>query len=167
MVEQQTVMRVLFTLRLTVYRPTVVNYTDIPFFAVHRLSFALRKELSQRFANAGHAVTPEEWAVLLVLWSHSPQTPSSLSEATIRDRTTVTRLIDGMVRKNLVIRRENATDRRRSDITPSPAGLALEKQLVPIAFDLINEVSAGVAADDLEITRRTLTQLTQNLISLD
>ena len=99
--------------------------------------------------------------------SDSPQTPSSLSEATIRDRTTVTRLIDGMVRKDLVIRRENSADRRRSDITPSPAGLALEKKLVPIALDLISEVSTGVTADDLEITRRTLTQLTHNLISLD
>ncbi len=143
-----------------------MDYTDLPFFWINRVSFALRKELSQRFADAGHSISPEEWAVLLVLWSKGPQTPSALSEETIRDRTTVTRLIDAMVRKELVVRSENPTDRRRSDISLTAAGEALEPELVAIAMEMIAQVSEGVSQRDLEATRRTLRRLSSNLTSL-
>jgi len=143
-----------------------VDYTDLPFFWINRVSFALRKELTRRFADAGHQISPEEWAVLLVLWSKGPQTPSTLSEQTIRDRTTVTRLIDGMVRKELVARSENPTDRRRTDISLTPNGEALEAELVPIAIELIGQVSAGVTHRDLETTRKTLRALSENLAAL-
>lgn len=143
-----------------------MDYTDLPFFWINRVSFALRKELTRRFATAGHRISPEEWAVLLVLWSKGPQTPSTLSEQTIRDRTTVTRLIDGMVGKELVIRSENPTDRRRTDISLSPIGEALEAELVPIAIELIGQVSAGVTQRDLETTRKTLRALSANLAEL-
>lgn len=143
-----------------------MNYTDLPFYWINRVSFALRKELSERFADAGHSISPEEWAVLLVLWSKGPQTPSTLSEETIRDRTTVTRLIDGMVGKELVARSENPTDRRRTDISLTPTGEAMEAELVPIAVELIAQVSAGVTKRDLETTRTTLQALSSNLTSM-
>ena len=40
----------------------------------------MRKELARRFDAAGHAVSPEEWAALMVLWSKGPQSPGALSE---------------------------------------------------------------------------------------
>ncbi len=143
-----------------------MKYTELPFYWINRVSFALRKELSGRFADAGHSISPEEWAVLLVLWSKGPQTPSTLSEETIRDRTTVTRLIDGMVGKELVVRSENPADRRRTDISLTPAGEAMEAELVPIAVELIGQVSDGVTRRDLETTRKTLRALSDNLTSL-
>ncbi len=130
------------------------------------MSFALRKELSQRFEGAGYSIGPEEWAVLLVLWSKGPQSPSKLSEETIKDRTTVTRLIDAMVRKELVIRSENPMDRRRSDISLTAAGEALESQLVAIAMEMIAQVTEGVSQRDLEATSRTLQRLSSNLTSV-
>ena len=135
----------------------------MPFFWINRLSFSLRKELSQRFTAAGHSVSPEEWAVLLVLWSRGSQSPGALSEETIRDPTTVTRLIDRMVKKGLVVRSENPTDRRRSDISLTQAGVELEDELVPIAFELIGQLSVGVPPEDLETVRRTLRLLQANL----
>lgn len=140
-----------------------MDYTELPFFWINRLSFALRKELVQRFNAAGHSVSAEEWAVLLVLWSRGPQTPGALSDATIRDPTTVTRLIDRMVKKGFVVRSENPADRRRSDISVTPAGARLEEELVPIAFELIGQLSEGVPPEDLETVRRTLRRLQENL----
>lgn len=77
-----------------------MDYTDLPFYWINRLSFLSRKELSQRFDDAGHSISPEEWALLLVLWRKGSQAPSALSEEIIKDRTTVTRLIDGLVKKD-------------------------------------------------------------------
>lgn len=140
-----------------------MNYTDIPFFRINRLSFSLRKELARRFTQAGHAISPEEWAVLLVLWSGEPRTPGSLSDESFRDPTTVTRLIDRMVKKGLVARSENPDDRRRSDISLTPLGHEMEGVLVPIAFGMIAQATDGVSPEDLDAVHRTLGRIQENL----
>lgn len=145
----------------------IMQYSNLPFYWINHLSSVSRRRLSKRFEEAGHKITAEEWAVLLVLWQKGPQAPSALSEATIKDRTTVTRLIDGMVRKALVERRENATDRRRSDIILTPYGEGLKPELVPFAMEIIAQATAGVPKEDMETTLRTLRAFAENLSNSD
>lgn len=140
-----------------------MDHTKLPFYWINRLSFLSRKQLAQRFEAAGHSISPEDWAILLVLWSKGPQAPSTLSDETIKDRTTVTRQIDGLVRKGLVVRSENPTDRRRSYVTLTPAGDALRDKLVPIAMTINLEASSDIPPEDLEITLRTLRRFYENL----
>ncbi len=139
------------------------NCDAIPLHWVNRLGFLTRKKLSVLFSKAGHTVSPEEWAILLVLWQKGPQSPGAVAEVTFKDRTTVTRLIDTMVRKKLVTRTEDAADRRRSIVTLSPRGTALEAELVPIAQGLIGQALAGITAKDIDTTIRTLRAMTENL----
>lgn len=140
-----------------------MNYKDLPFYWINRLSFLSRKEVSQRFREAGYSISPEEWALLLVLWTKGPQVPSTLSEETVKDRTTVTRLIDGLVKKGFVVRTENPADRRRSDISLTPAGSELKDKLLPIGMRMIEKATMGVPPEDIEITMRTLRLFTENL----
>lgn len=139
------------------------DYEAIPLHWVNRLGFLTRKKLHALFGKAGHAVNPEEWAILLVLWQKGPQSPGAVAEVTFKDRTTVTRLIDAMVRKNLVTRTEDAVDRRRSVVSVSHRGKALGTELVPIAQRLIEQALAGIPAKDIETTTRTLRAMTVNL----
>ncbi|SDX64461.1 MarR family winged helix-turn-helix transcriptional regulator [Roseicitreum antarcticum] len=140
------------------------NYEKIPLHWVNRLGFVLRKELSAVFREAGHPVSPEEWAILLVLWKQSPQTPGALADVTTKDRTTITRLIDAMVRKNLVSRSEDPDDRRRSVVAVSAHGVAMQEDLVRLAQGLINRALTDIPADDIETTTRTLRAMTENLL---
>lgn len=139
------------------------DYEAIPLHWVNRLGFLTRKKLSALFGRAGHTVSPEEWAILLVLWQKGPQSPSALADVTFKDRTTVTRLIDAMVRKKLVTRTEDAKDRRRSVVALSTRGSNLEAELVPISKSLIAQALDGISTEDIETTTRTLRAMTQNL----
>lgn len=139
------------------------NYEEIPLHWVNRLSFVNRKELSNMFRDAGHKISPEEWAILLVLWGKGPQSPSTLADVTVKDRTTVTRLIDTMVRKDLVTRTEDANDRRRSVVSLTAHGTGLKADLVPIAQRLITQSMANISAEDIAVTMRTLQAMTTNL----
>lgn len=131
---------------------------------VNRLGFLVRKEIAVRFRAAGHDISPEEWAILLALWKHGVLTPSAIAERTIKDRTTVTRLIDGMVRKGLAEREADAADRRRVFVRASARGTALKETLVPLAQALIAEATLGVPDKDLAITTRTLRHMTETLL---
>lgn len=140
------------------------DYETIPLHWVNRLSFLVRKELGQRFQASGFRVSAEEWAVLLLLWRYTERTPGMIADATFRDRTTVTRLIDGMVNKKLVERDTDPDDRRKSIVRASDYGNRLKDELVPIARDLISETLQDIEPNDIEITVRTLTHMTRNLL---
>ena len=116
-----------------------------------------------KFAQAGHKISPEEWALLMILWSKTPQTPSALSDATFKDRTTVTRLVDGLVRKGIAQRHKSAEDRRRSEISLTEHGIAPQPELLPFAMEIINEATSRVSPEDMKTTLKTLRAFAANL----
>jgi DNA-binding MarR family transcriptional regulator len=143
------------------------DFEQVIGFWVNRASFLLRRELAQRFAREGHRVTPEEWALLMMLWWRDPQTSAELTERTIRDRTTVTRLLDGLVRKGLVRRGADARDRRRVVVSLTRHGRDLEAALVPVAVGLMADASRGIDAGRVSAAIATLRQLCLNLTALE
>lgn len=143
------------------------DYETIPLHWINRLGFLTRKLLGNRFRAAGAAISPEEWAVLLILWKKGAQTPSALADVTFRDRTTITRLVDGMVSKGIVERCADPNDRRRSLVDVGEAGRALQVQLVPIAQVFVAEALDGIAPADIAVTLQTLRKMTLNLQSTD
>lgn len=143
----------------------MIDYEKIPLHWVNRLSFLTRKTLSQGFEEEGLFVSAEEWAILLILWSKGEQTPTALADVTFRDRTTITRLIDQMVKKQFVVREHDEKDRRRVLIKASDKGEALKDELVPIAKSMIATATSGISSQDIETTVKTLSQMTNNLLS--
>lgn len=131
---------------------------------LNRLGFVLRRDLQIRFRQHGIRLGAEEWAVLLLLWQKDNRTTGELADLTVKDQTTMTRLLDGLVRKDLLTRVPDPDDRRRVRIALSPQGADMQSQLVPIALGLIQQSQKGISTDDLQTTRRVLQQMTQNML---
>ncbi len=135
-------------------------------FVVGRTCHIMRKTFGRTFLAAGHSVTPEEWVLLNRLWVHDGQRPAELAESTVRDRSTVTRLLDGMVKKGLVRRETDPDDRRAVQTWLTPAGEALKGQLIPVAEGLLKRATRGISERELTTTRKTLHKLQANLIEI-
>ena len=93
-------------------------------FVVARTSHAMRSSFRETVSTAGHDITPEEWGLLSRLWEQDGQRPAELAESTLRDRSTVTRLLDRMVEKGLARREVDPEDRRGMQTWLTPAGRA-------------------------------------------
>ncbi len=145
------------------YIADMFDPADIALHWVNRLSFLSRRALMDVFHQAGHKISAEEWAVLLMLWKSDGQGPGEISAQSMRDATTVTRLVDGMVRKGVVTRRESKKDRRRSEIWLTEMGRALQPELIALAMPVIGISLTGISASDMEVALRVLKQMTQNL----
>ena len=130
---------------------------------VHRVSFMLRKEIHGRFLAEGLNFTAEEMALLIQLWDEPGQTPSMLADKTIRDRTTVTRLLDGMVKKGLVEREVDPGDRRRVIVKPTSNSVKLQATIVPVVKGLIQDSMDGISEIEVENARNVLRKLAENL----
>lgn len=141
----------------------MMDFESLPLYWVNRLSACARRDLRDRFKKAGRDVTPEEWAVLNLLWQKDRQAPGKMAARTVRDATTMTRLIDGMVKKRMVMRRPDGRDRRRLLICLTESGRGLQPILLDLARPLIAGSVAGISAEDAETTRRVLAKMVDNI----
>jgi len=135
-------------------------------FVVGRTCHFMRRAFTARFHGGGHQITPEEWVLLNRLWNRDGQRQAELADSTIKDRTTVTRLLDGMVKKGLVRRETDPTDRRVVLAWLTDEGKGLKRQLIPIAERLLKDATAGISRKDLEITTKTLSKFQSNLLEV-
>lgn len=132
-------------------------------FLIHGLYQQIRSVTYRAFHEHGLELTPEQWIVLVRLWQRDRQSPSSLSESTLRDRPTMTRILDTMEANGLVLREVDPDDARARVICLTREAKALQKRLVPIARELVARLEHGVPERDLEVTRRTLRRMFENL----
>ncbi|WP_299347234.1 MarR family transcriptional regulator, partial [uncultured Maritalea sp.] len=104
-------------------------------------------------------------AILLLLWRKDGLAPSEIADATIRDRTTITRFLDGMEKKGLVARMQDPSDRRRLQVLLTEKGRGLQAKLVPIAGTLIEAAHSGLSEEEQRILVMLLSKMTQNLLT--
>jgi DNA-binding MarR family transcriptional regulator len=133
-------------------------------YLVNRTSAIMRQELQRRFRAAGRELTAEAWALLGQLWKEDGLSRQQLADRTIKDETTITRLLDGLVDKGLVRREQDQGDRRVVQVRLTEQGWQLRAELVPVAQGLMDDASRGIPEGDMDITRKTLRRVLENLL---
>jgi MarR family transcriptional regulator, organic hydroperoxide resistance regulator len=132
-------------------------------FVIHGCYQQIRSVTYKAFLEHGLELTPEQWVVLVQLWEKDGQSQSALSELTLRDRPTMSRILDTMEKHELVARHEDPQDARSRLVRLTRRGKALREKLVPVAKQLVARLEQGIPEADLETTHRTLSRMLENL----
>ena len=132
-------------------------------FAIQQAYQRLRTATYREFHEHGLEITPEQWIVLVRLWDRDGQSPSDLSDATLRDRPTMTRILDTMERNGLLARAPAPDDGRGRIVRLTRAGRELRVPLTAAAKRTVKRLEHGISDADLETTRRTLNRIAGNL----
>jgi len=140
----------------------VVLENALPFL-LHGIYQRIRSITYRAFNEHGLEITPEQWIVLARLWQRDRRTVSELSESTLRDKPTMSRILDSMEKSGLLTRSVAREDARTRIVELTREGKALRKKLVPVAKSIVQRLEAGVPEEDLLSTRRTLRRLFENL----
>lgn len=84
-----------------------------------------------------HGLHHREWRVLAILNEHDGRTVGHIAELAGIERSTMSKMIDALVARTLVVRTSEAADRRRSLVYLTRAGRAKYAETVPIVQGLI------------------------------
>jgi DNA-binding MarR family transcriptional regulator len=115
-------------------------------------------QVSHSFARKLEAsgVTVAEWVVLREMSGGNVTTsPSTVAELTGLSRGAVSKLIERLLRKGYVTRRDSSGDRRRQDIGLTPSAVALVPRLTKLA-DENDEAFFGVISQEKRHALRTI-----------
>jgi DNA-binding MarR family transcriptional regulator len=120
-----------------------------PGYLISRTALLMRTRLHQGFTSNGFDVTTDQWAVLNRLWEKEGIYQSQLADLTRKDRHSITRTLQIMERKDLIVRQSDTKDARRTLIFLSEKGRKLKEQLIPVVVQTLEEAFEGVTDQEL------------------
>lgn len=131
---------------------------------VNRTAFLMTEEIARRFNKQGHAVTAQDFGILFRL-SKGAMTQVEIAVLMMRDKTTITRRIDALVKKQLVERKPDLNDRRYYRVCLTETGKQVLTALVPLVSDFQKELLSNIPGADKAVTIKTLKHISDQLIS--
>lgn len=121
-----------------------------------RISYQLNSRFKHNFELYDVDLNPDMWMVLMRLWEQDGQTQQELCNATLKDRPTMSRLIDSMERNRLVERSSTEEDQRAKRIWLTPEGKAIEGKARFVGNKTLKEALRGLSQEELNTCQETL-----------
>lgn len=135
-------------------------------FHLGRTSRAVARMLNLAFAEAGYEVTSEQWRVLVNLWVHDGLTQQELCDIIVQEKTGVSRLVSGLEKRGLVVRKLDPKDKRTRRVHLTPRGRSMQDGLMALAKHIQAEAQAEIAPEELETCKDVLRRVYLNLQQL-
>jgi DNA-binding MarR family transcriptional regulator len=120
----------------------------------NRVSSAIARHYSDRFN-----LSIPEWRVMAVLGQTPGLSARQVAERTAMDKVQVSRAVQSLLSAKRLTRDMHSEDGRVSQLSLSAKGLAIYKELVPVALALEQEFLAVLDAQDRKSLDQLLTKL--------
>ena len=146
--------------------PSNLIYDESLGHFIGRTSRVFVNRLQHLFSKSGYDLTFEQWLILLVLSFQDGQFQQQIADRTSKDKTTITRVIEGMVKRDLVKKIPDESDKRQNRIYLTDKGKTLRKELKPIIQKNWCEAKKDIAPEQLEICKNVLVKIHDNILGM-
>ena len=151
----------------------IVAYTSIMIFSYNPqkslgylsglTSRLLNQLLATRFKEAGIDMTAEQWGAVVVLLQDEGITQRQLAERLYLEKSSVSRLIDGMELRGWIVRKKDPRDSRSRLLYPTEQVKVTAEQCATIAGNTLAEAQQGISEDELALMHSLLHKVIANL----
>ncbi|MFA6677602.1 MAG: MarR family transcriptional regulator [Bacteroidales bacterium] len=146
---------------------TELKIEDLSIIANGYVSSLINKLLNRAFKKHNLNITTEQWTVLTSLNNNDFQTQQGLSEDTFKQKGSITRLIDTLVKNQLVERTSSPNDRRSNLIHITDLGKKIDNKAKEVVTDIYNKSIKGVTYTEILKVKSIMTIIINNLINED
>ena len=127
---------------------------------VHRLS---TKRFVQNSHTHGLEISLDQWLVLGPVWKNDGISQKDIAEFCGKDKTSVTKIIDTLEKKNLVVRVTDQLDHRVKRVVLSQKGRELFVSALPVMAQTRDELRSGISDKEIEALKTILNKIYNNL----
>ena len=143
--------------------PNDLQALELEKFLPYRLSVLAQlvsESLHDLYAQPfGLSVT--QWRVMAALGRFAPLTASDVGQRIVMDKVAVSRAVAGLMKRGLVERATDRSDRRRASLKLSARGRAMHTRIVPMARDYEERLYGVLSSDE----RRSFDALSDRLFA--
>lgn len=128
-----------------------------------RVPLLLNRFLSQNFKARGIHLTREQWSVLAVLWKTDGCSQQLIADTTSRDKPSITRLVDNLVKEGYITREQHESDRRTNLIYLTQKGKEVEVPVMEVVDETIGKATRGLSEMQIEVIRDAFQLIYDNI----
>jgi DNA-binding MarR family transcriptional regulator len=115
------------------------------------------------FKELGFNITVDQWLIMKSLFEKGEMKQNELAGILDKDNPTVTRIIDLLCNKKLVVRNTHPGDRRSFQVSLTKEGLKKVEKLKPQIKDIRLKAWNGLTERDFNHLKKTLNTIYKNL----
>ena len=136
-----------------------------PFTPEHSLPHAFSvianrvSSMLQHMYGELYDISVADWRIIAILGTHFPLSAKMLAELTAMDQVSISRAIDQLTNRKLVLRRVDPADRRRVALTLSKLGREIYDRVLPLLVAAETMLVAELSDDDGAALRRIMDHL--------
>lgn len=123
----------------------------------------LRQYIQVKIKENSINITFEMLEVMSFLWKKDGINQQEIADKTLRDKSSMTYLIDNLTKRDMVTRVEDENDRRNKLIYLTAEGKRLQEQLNPWIAEVYEMATANLSITDLKMSAALLDKMISNL----
>ena len=117
-------------------------------FQVNATANALRNGFSQFLKP--YSLAPEQFATMVMLKENPNITQTEIAKKLFKDKTTITRMIDSLIKKDFITKEQVKDDRRAYHIKLSTKGLNIIEEVSQLVEPVINAQKAIFSENEIK-----------------
>jgi len=124
---------------------------------------SMTERFVQNVFNSGLDISMDQWMILGPIWQLESPSQKELGEICFRDKPSITRIIDSLEKKSLVVRVPDQIDHRIKRVILTNAGKQLFYDVLPIMEKTREEVRGNIPEEEIQIFKNVLSKIIKNL----
>ncbi|MCB0660813.1 MAG: MarR family transcriptional regulator [Saprospiraceae bacterium] len=133
-------------------------------FTIEKLSRMMKLSFSRKLlANENINITVDQWVCLKLLDQYGQMNQQQLSDHSLKDAPTLTRIIDKLEAKALIAKAPDPNDRRKTNLSLTDEGETMVARIKPILQSFRSEVYSGISASELHTMEEIIHKIFSNL----
>ena len=130
---------------------------------ISRTWLLVKQNIKKRLHDVDYDLTFEQIVVLHILQKEEGQNLGMIADRADRERTTISRMVDGLEKRNLVVRIPDKTDKRQKMLYLTQLGKERLKDMEPMGEEFYTSVYADISPKEVESCLATLKKMFSNL----
>ena len=127
-------------------------------YLVRRAGSLVTSQLDEAFS--GHGLTFVQWAILMLVREGLARTAAELCKDLVHDSGALTRVLDQLEQRGLIMRCRSCQDRRVVELSLTDEGRRTAESLIPLVAEIYNSMLADFTREETETLIRLLGKLT-------
>lgn len=108
-------------------------------------------------------ITPEQFLLIDTLWNKGTMSQQKIADSIYKDKNSVTKLVDALEKKGLVVRIADDTDRRQNLIALTQKAEKMKDEAKEVGINCVQSVTEGIPDEDIITFLSVLKRMSENI----
>ena len=139
------------------------SFEDNVIYLIGEITRLAHKRVTAIFVSNDFDVTVEQFGLLALLWYQEGINQQTIANQLNRDKTTITRIIENMIKRNLIVKVPDQLDKRNKLIYLTDKGKSLQKDMIEATGVVYMDALKNISETKVRATTKVLQQMKHNL----